>query len=61
VISNCRAFRTFGNTNILHLITLPTTIPLETYFYHNYNKVAIILNLYKNNDDPPEKVKVLCF
>ncbi|XP_060868805.1 uncharacterized protein LOC132943741 isoform X1 [Metopolophium dirhodum] len=59
VISSCRAFRTFGNTNILHLITLPTTIPLETYFYNNYNKAAIVLNLHKSNDDPPEKVSLL--
>ncbi|XP_025208362.1 uncharacterized protein LOC112603813 [Melanaphis sacchari] len=59
VISCCRTFRTYGNTNILHLIILPTTIPLETYFYNNYKKAAIVLNLYKNNDDSPEKVSLL--
>jgi len=59
VVSCCRAFRTFGNTNILHLITLPTTIPLETYFYNNYKKAAIVLNLHKNNDDSPQKVQII--
>ncbi|XP_060842895.1 uncharacterized protein LOC132923094 isoform X1 [Rhopalosiphum padi] len=59
VVSCCRTFRTFGNTNFLHLIILPTTIPLETYFYNNYKKAAIVLNLYKNNDDSPEKVSLL--
>lgn len=50
-------FRTFGNTNILHLITLPTTISLKTYFDNNYRKSAIVLNLYQNHDDTPRKVK----
>lgn len=57
VITCCRMFRTFGNSNILHLITLPTIIPLETYFYNNYKKGAIILNLHQNNDYSPGKVK----
>lgn len=56
VITCCRLFRSYGNTNILHLITLPSTIPLETYFYHNYKKAAIVLNLHRNINDSPEKV-----
>ncbi|CAH1711836.1 unnamed protein product [Aphis gossypii] len=59
VVSCCRTFRTFGNTNILHLIILPTTIPLETYFYNYYKKAAIVLNLHKSNDHSPEKVSLL--
>jgi len=38
---------------------LPTTTPLKTYFYDNYKKAAIVLNLYKNNDDSPETVSLL--
>lgn len=52
-----RIFRTFGNTNILHLITLPTTIPLETYFHKNYKKASIVLNLHQSDDYLPGKVK----
>lgn len=48
--------RTFGNTNILHLITLPTTVSLESFFYNTYKRSAIMLNLYQNNNYLPEKV-----
>lgn len=53
----CRTFRTFGNTNILHLITLPTTTPLETYLHNEYKKAAIVLNLHQNNEFSAGKVK----
>ncbi|VVC24581.1 Hypothetical protein CINCED_3A007405 [Cinara cedri] len=59
VIKCCRMFRTFGNTNILHLITLPTTTPLETYFYNNYTKSAIVLNLHQVHDYSSGKVLLL--
>lgn len=52
-------FRTFGNSNILHLVTLPTTIPLETYFYNYYKKAAIVISLHQNNDYSPGKVKLI--
>jgi len=43
---------------MLHLVTLPATIPLETYFYNNYKKAAILLNLHENNENySPGKVR----
>jgi hypothetical protein len=56
VITCHRMLRTYGNTNILHLITLPTTVSLESYFYNNYTRSAIVLNLHQNNNYLPEKV-----
>lgn len=51
-------FRTYGNASMLHLVTLPATIPLETYFYNNYKKAAILLNLHENNENySPGKVR----
>lgn len=57
VITCSQMFRTFGNSNILHLITLPTTISLDTYFYNNYKKTAIMFNLYENDNHLSGKVK----
>lgn len=50
-------FRTFGNTSVLHLVTLPSTTSLESYFHNNYRKSAIVFNLHQNYDDAPKKVK----
>ncbi|XP_050433699.1 uncharacterized protein LOC126841332 [Adelges cooleyi] len=59
IISHDRTFRSFGNTNILHLITLPTTISLETYFYKNCNKTAITMALHQNSEHSIGKATLL--
>ncbi|XP_050528171.1 MATH and LRR domain-containing protein PFE0570w-like [Daktulosphaira vitifoliae] len=54
-----RTYRTFGNTNVLHLITLPSTLSLKKYFYKNCNKTSIKIKLFQNNDIIIGKVMIL--